>query len=311
MGPPALAVPSEVVENAAVGERLGVAPQWIERRTGVRSRRRAAAGERLSTRAAEAGRAALDRAGIAPHELDLVLVATITADEIVPNAAPVVAAELGADQAGALDLGAGCCGFLAGMQLASGAIESGRAERVLLIGADFMSRLTDRDDRPTAGLLGDGAGAVTIVAGDGPAAIGPVTLHVDPAGPPLAYARRDEGVMRMDGPETFRIAVLRVAEVLAEALERADATVDDVDLFVFHQANSRILAAVGERMGLDEARVVNCIGCYGNTSAASIPIALATAYAEGRLDDGGLIAFGAIGTGFVYGACLMRWEPWT
>lgn len=308
MGPPAMSVPSGVVPNSVIAERLGVAPDWIEKRTGVRERHLAGPDERLSSLAAAAGGEALVEAGIAADTLDMVLVATMTADEITPNAAPLVAAELGATQAVALDVGAACSGFLAGLGLAVGAIESGRAERVLLIGADLLSRVTDKHDRPTAGLFGDGAGAIVLSAGEGERNVGPVVMHVDPAGPALTYARRDVGTIHMEGPETFRIAVDRISEVVLEALDASDASLDDVDLFVFHQANGRILKAVGDRLGLDPNRVVNCVDRFANTSAASVPIALASADAEGLLRAGDLVVFGTIGAGFVYGACVMRWE---
>jgi 3-oxoacyl-[acyl-carrier-protein] synthase-3 len=308
IGLPAMCLPRTVVPTSDVARRLGVQDGWIESRTGVHERRRAAADESLASLAAQAGRAALDRAGLSPGELDLLLVATITADDLVPNAAPLVAAALGAPQAGAMDVGAACTGFLSAIALGAGAIESGRAEHVLVIGADFMSRYTDHDDRRTAGLLGDGAGAVTLSGGGVALEIGPVVLHTDPAGPPLVYARRDDALLRMEGPETFRVAVDRISEVTLEAVECAGIALADIDVFVFHQANSRILKAVGERLDLDHAKVVDCVRNLGNTSAASIPIALCHAEASGLLRPGATVLLGAIGAGFTYGALVARWS---
>ncbi len=307
LGPPAMCLPRTVVRNSEVAERLGVEEDWIERRTGVRERRRAEPDERLSDLAAEAGRRALARASLAPEDLDLVLVATCTADELTPAAAPLVAAALGAPQAGAIDLGAACAGFIAGIDLAAGAIESGRVEHALVIGADFMSRITDRDDRRTAGLMADGVGAITVSGGHPEIAIGPIVLHTDPVGPPLVYALHDDRVLHMDGPSVFVSAVDRISEVTLEALEHAEVELDAVDLFVYHQGNARILSAVGKRLGLDPDKVVVCVDRLGNTSAASIPLGLCVAEEEGRLAPGATVLFGAIGAGFTYGAFVARW----
>jgi 3-oxoacyl-[acyl-carrier-protein] synthase III len=307
IGPPAMRVPELVVPNKEVAGRLGVKDGWIESRTGVHERRRATGDEQLATLAAAAGREALELARLTPHDLDLILVATITADDLIPNAAPVVAAELGAPQAGACDIGAACTGFITAIALGAGAIESGRAEHVLVIGADFLSRYADYDDKRTAGLWGDAAGAVTLSGGSSQARIAPVVLHTDPAGPALVYARRGEAKLRMEGPETFRYAVDLVSEVSREAARRAGVELDDIDLFVFHQANGRILSAVGARLELDPERVVDCIAGFGNTSAASIPVALCRAREDGRLRPDATVLFGAIGAGFTYGAFVTRW----
>jgi len=306
IGAPAGSLPQTIVSSDEVADRLGVASGWIESRTGIHRRRRAAAKERLSSFAADAGRSALARAGLQSSEIDLLLVATITADELVPNAAPVVAAELGMPQAAAIDLGAACTGFVSGVALAASAIEAGRADTVLLIGADLMSRYTDHDDRRTAGLLGDGAGAVTL-SRTGESAIFPVVLRSDPAGPPLVYARRSDALLRMEGPETFRAAVNRLEQVTLEATRRAGIGLDDVDLFVYHQANGRILKAVAERLALDTAKVVDCVAELGNTSAASIPLALCHAEEHGMLHTGSTVLCAAIGAGFTYGAFVTRW----
>jgi 3-oxoacyl-[acyl-carrier-protein] synthase-3 len=307
IGPPAMCVPRTVVANSTVAERLGVKDGWIESRTGVHERRHAADDEPLATLAAAAGREALELASLSPTDVDLLLVATTTADDILPNAAPKVAAALGAPQSSACDVGAACAGFVPAISLGAAAIESGRAANALVIGADFMSRVTDHDDKRTAGLWGDAAGAVTMTGDSAETRIGPVVLRLDPAGEELVYVRRSDGLLRMEGPETFRRAVDRLSEVSLEAAERAGIQLADVDLFVYHQANSRILAAVGVRLGLDPTKVVDCVASFGNTSAASIPVALCAARSEGRLTSGATVLVGAIGAGFVYGAFVTRW----
>ena len=301
------ALPDHSVASEAIGERVGVSAAWIESRTGVRERRIAEPGLRLSELAPAAGRAALERAAADPAELDLVIVATFTADELVPNAAPLVAAELGAGRAGAFDVGAACTGFLTALSLATAQIESGRAGHVLVIGADLVTRVTDFDDRRTAALFGDGAGAVVLGRVPGSGRIGPAVLRSDGGGAPHIYATREESLIRMDGHETFKAAVDRLAEVTLEALEAAGTTVGEVDLFVYHQANARILAAVAERLELPLNRVVNSIGTLGNTSAASIPLALAAAERDGALEPGARVLMAAFGAGFTWGAVTLEW----
>lgn len=307
LGPPAMCAPPTVVANSEVAGRLGVDSAWIERRTGVCERRWAQDGERLSAAAADAGRHALARAGLEPEDLDLILVGTCTADEIFPNTAPLVAAELGAPRAAAMDVGSACTGFVSSMALAAGAIESGRATHALVIGADFMSRVTDRDDRRTAGLFADGAGAVTVSAGSSEVALGPVVLHTDSAGIPFLYVKREDGLLRMDGQETFKLAVRRMSDAAQEACERAEVTLEDIDVFVFHQANSRVLKAVGEELGLDPAKVVDCMDRFGNTSAATIPMAMCVAEESGLLRPGATVLSAAFGGGATYGAFVARW----
>jgi 3-oxoacyl-[acyl-carrier-protein] synthase-3 len=301
------ALPERVVENAEVAERAGVSEDWIVKRTGVRERRHIADGERLDALASEAGRRALADAGVEPDALDLVLVATMSPDELSPNAAPLVAHELGAHRAGALDVGAACTGFLGALGLASAQIEAGRAERALVIGADAMSRLTDPSDRGTAALFADGAGAALVAGSRNGASVGPVLLRADGGGAAAIRASHDERVVRMQGHDTFRNAVQRLSESTLQVLERAGASLDDVDLFVYHQANARILAAVGERLGLDRARVIDCIDRYGNTSSATIPLALAEARERGLLEPGSTVLLAAFGAGFTWGAGVIEW----
>jgi 3-oxoacyl-[acyl-carrier-protein] synthase-3 len=300
-------LPEEVVPNEPIAERIGVDDEWIVRRTGIRSRRRAAPDERLIDLAANAGAQALKDAQTDPDEIDLVLVASLSQDQLTPNAAPLVAHALGADRAGALDLGAACSGWLSGLSLAAAQVEIGRAERVLLIGAEILTRLTDYEDRKTAALWGDGAGAVVIGA-DGDGAIGPVVLSADGGLADVITASHDERLLRVEGHETFQTAVKRLSEATLEALARADLSLDDIDVFVYHQANARILRAVGERLDLPAEKVADYIAEVGNTSAASIPLTLALLREDGRLHAGQRVLVSAIGAGFTWGAGTIDWE---
>jgi len=301
-----VALPDRVVTNAPIAERLGVEESWIVSRTGVHERRHAQPGETLEALATEAGRAALDRAGIEPSQVDLVLVATFTASRLLPNAAPLVAEQLGAVRAGAVDLGAACTGWLSGLALASGQVEAGRAESVLLIGADLCAGRTDPGDKRTAAIFGDGAGAV-VVTPSGPGLVRRVQLRADGSGADCIAVEHDRGLIEMRGQDTFRAAVTRLSESTLEVLEAEELSLEDIDLFVYHQANTRIISAVGERLGLDSDRVIDCIAHYGNTSAASIPIALADAERSGRLGAGSRVLLSAFGSGFTWGAGVVEW----
>jgi 3-oxoacyl-[acyl-carrier-protein] synthase-3 len=298
------ALPAHVVPNDEIAARFGVDGAWIERRTGISSRRRLQPGERLSDLAADAGRAALADAGVAATDLDMVLVATLTADERTPGAAPLVAHALGITAA-AIDLNAACVGFLSGLQLAAAQIESGRAEHILVIGAEAMLRATDPDDRATAMVFADGAGAAVVSAGAGELA--PVVLRSDGELAALITLPHEGGRIHMDGHGTFISAIGALSESTVDACAAADVALDDIDVFVFHQANRRILDAVAERLGLDSARVVDVIADLGNTSAATLPLALAAARDEGRLFPGARVLLGAMGAGFVYGAGVLTW----
>ena len=302
-----MAVPPEAVSNEPISRRLGVDDGWIESRTGIRERHRATPEIGVTQLAAEAGRHALERADVDASELDLVLVATHTQDALLPTASPVVAAELGATRAGTIDVGAACTGFVSALALAAGQIESRRAENVLVIGAEIMSRVTDPDDRSTAGLFGDGAGAAVVTAG-GPARLGPAVQRADGVlGPELIFATHDERVIRMAGQDTFKHAVRRLSEVTEQAVDAAGLKLDDIDVFVYHQANGRILRAVGQRLRLPTERVVDCIGNYGNTSAATVPIGLVEAEREGMLSPGARVVIAAFGAGFTWGAMTIEW----
>ncbi|MBA2580031.1 MAG: ketoacyl-ACP synthase III [Thermoleophilaceae bacterium] len=308
LGSVGVALPETVVDNAQIAERLGLDDRWIVERTGIRQRHVIGADERLSDLAVAAGRAALEREGLDAADVDLVLVGTMSQDEITPNTAPLVAAELGAERAGAIDVGAACTAFLSAVGLATAQIESARADNVLVIGVDVLTRFTDPDDRQTAAIFGDGAGAVVMRPAEAPGNVGPVVLGADGHNGGLIVMTRADPLMRMDGPETFRHAVKRMTEVTGQSLAAAGLKQDDIDLFVYHQANHRILRAVGQRLDLPAERVVDCVARYGNTSAASIPIALAEAEAEGRLHDGARVLLAAFGAGFTWGGVVVEWS---
>jgi 3-oxoacyl-[acyl-carrier-protein] synthase-3 len=297
------ALPATVVENAPIAARIGVEPAWITKRTGISARRRSAEGEGLTDLAVEAGNRALDAAGLDASYVDAVLVATSSSDDIVPQAAPIVAGALGADRAMAWDVGLACTGFLAGLQQGAALIESGRANTVLLIGADVLSLYTDHDDRQTASLFGDGAGAAVLTPG-GPASIGPVVLGAE-AQRDVLYIDRTDRVVRMEGRLVYEQAVNHMERSCRDLLELAELDIDDVTLVIAHQANGRIINAVRERFGLERGRVADYVADLGNTSAASIPLALSLAEDDGRLPADGHVLLTAFGAGFSWGAALL------
>ena len=299
-------VPPEVVPNGPIAERIGVDDAWIIKRTGIKSRRRALPEERLTDYAVFAARRALQDAGVDARDVDLVLVATMTPDEITPNAAPVVANELGAENAGAIDIGAACTGWIAALRLAAGQVETGRADRVLVIGAELLTRITDFDDPKTAMLFGDGAGAV-VLGPDGDGDIGPIVMAADGSLADRITASHDERVLRMDGHSTYQVAVKRLSEATVAAVARAGLELDDIDLFVYHQANGRIISAVGQRLDLEPARVADYVAHMANTSAASIPLTLSLLREDGRLRPGQKVLVAAIGAGFTWGAGVLEW----
>ena len=300
------ALPERVVPNDEISPAIGVDHDWIVRRTGIRERRYAARDAPLAELAAQAGRVALADAGLEGAQVDLVLVASCSQDSVMPNAAPQVAHALGASAAGAFDVGSACTGFVAALAAARGMLLSGASRHALVIGAEIMSRHVDPADRNTAALFGDGAGAVVLSAGaDGE--IGPVMLGADGSHAGLIVADPATQLLAMDGHETFKQAVRRLGEATRAACDAASVALRDVDLFVYHQANTRILAALAERLEIDPARVVDAIASLGNTSAASVPLALAQARDEGRLAPGMRVVLAAAGSGFTWGATVVEW----
>jgi 3-oxoacyl-[acyl-carrier-protein] synthase-3 len=302
----AAALPERVVENEELARPLGVDSEWIASRTGIHRRRRVN-GESQVDLAAEAGSRALSLADVDIADVDLVLVATFTPDQLLPNAAPLVASRMGARSAAAVDIGAACTGFLSALSLATAQLESGRARAALVVGAEVISRVIDYTDRRTAGLFGDGAGAAVLTPG-GPGMVGPIALRSDGTRGELIQATNEERLVRMDGRATFRAAVAAMSDTTQEVVSEAGLALEEIDLFVYHQANSRIISAVGERLDLPAGRVIDCLAEYGNTSAASIPIALAEAASTGLLRKGSKVLLSAFGAGLTWGAGIVEWE---
>ena len=300
------ALPATVVPNSELDERLGIDAEWIVKRTGIEERRSAQPGERLFEFAAAAGAEALAEAGVAAADLDLIVLATTSNEELMPAGAPRVAAVLGATEAACYDVNSACTGFLSAVSVACGQIESGRAVNVLVIGADLMMPLTDPHDRGTAAVFADGAGAV-VMRGTLESRVGPIVLRSDGSKADLIKIDRDKLVIEMQGHETFRYAVDLMSESTIEAVRLAGLELSDVDLFVYHQANARILRSVGERLGIGSERVINSIAKLGNTSAATIPLALAQAKATGQLRQGARVLLGAFGAGVSWGATVIEW----
>jgi 3-oxoacyl-[acyl-carrier-protein] synthase-3 len=300
------ALPSRVVQNAEVSAQIGVTEDWIVKRTGIQARHYADPRANLAELASEAGRAGLLDAGLDGSELDLVLVASCSQDSVMPNAAPVVAHALGAERAGSFDVGSACTGFISALAVARGMLLTGAASHALVIGAEIMSRHVDPKDRNTAALFGDGAGAVVCSTGAA-GSLGPVVLGSDGAHAGLIVADRDTQLLSMDGHETFKQAVRRLADGTQAACEQAGVALTDIDLFVYHQANVRILQTLAERLQIAPAKVFDCIAELGNTSAASVPLALAQARAKRTLREGMRVLLGAAGAGFTWGATVIEW----
>jgi 3-oxoacyl-[acyl-carrier-protein] synthase-3 len=299
------ALPERVVTTKEIAARFELDESWFTRRTGIAARRYAETGQGLNDLACEAGAAALSDAGIAAADVDLVLVATMSADTVCPASAPVVAQRLGAIGAGAMDINAACTAWVSALSLAASQVETGRAEHVLVIGADVLSRMTNHEDRRTAAIFGDAAGAT--VVGPGDAAIGPVVLQSDGSLCDAIVVNPDEGFIRMDGVETFKAAVTALCDTSLAAAAAAGTSLENVDLVVLHQANGRILSAVGERLGLPAEKLLDYIGETGNTSAASIPLTLSLARADGRVHPGDRVLVSAVGAGFTSGAAVLEW----
>jgi 3-oxoacyl-[acyl-carrier-protein] synthase-3 len=301
-------LPEGRLTSAELADAYGISEDWIMARTGIRERRRAAPEERISDYATRAGSQALQAADVDPGDLDLVIVGTMTPDELTPNAAPLVAHDLGAGRAGAFDVGAACTAFLTGLAVGAAQIESRRADLVLLVGADFVTRITDYDDRRSAPLFADAAGAVVLGPANGSQGeVGPIVLGADGSHAQSIVATHTERKLRLDGPEVYRNAVARMGAVTVEAVARAGLSLEEIDLFVYHQANARITRALGERLGLAPERVVDTIEMLGNASAATIPVGLDAAARDGRLKPGARVLLSAFGAGFTWGGGVIEW----
>jgi 3-oxoacyl-[acyl-carrier-protein] synthase III len=302
------ALPEREIDNAFFEQRLDTDDAWIVRRTGIRTRRWLEADEPLAPLAARACADALADAGRTAAEVDQIIVTTITPDMVTPGLAPEVARLIGARGAAAVDLNAACAGFLYALDQAAALVETGRAGVVLVCGAEALSRLTDTEDRGTAVLFGDGAGAVVVAAGELDRGVSRFVLGCDPEQGALLYADNTDRKLRMQGPEVYRHAVARMVEATRAALHAADLTVDDLDVFVAHQANSRIIESAANELGLPHAKLALNVDRVANTSSASIPLALAQAERDGLLTPGATVGLAAFGAGFVWGAGVVSWK---
>lgn len=295
------ALPEKVVTNADLEATLDTTDAWIVERTGIRERR---IGGTTTGLGIDAGRDAMAHAGVRGADVDLVILCTSTPDEAMPASASVIQQELDV-RGGAMDLNAACSGFVYGLAAADGMLRAG-LRRVLLIGSETMSRLVDWDDRSTAILFGDGAGAVVLERGDGPGRVLGVDLGSDGS---LRHILRADlgGTIEMDGPEVFRRAVRVMVDSATAALAAAGVGVDDIALFVPHQANTRIIASAGAKLGIGPERTANILPTTGNTSAASIPLALADAADGGRLAAGDLVLVIGFGAGMSWASAVIEW----
>jgi 3-oxoacyl-[acyl-carrier-protein] synthase-3 len=311
-------LPERVLTNQDLERLVETSDQWIQERTGVRERHVAADGETASTMGIEAGRQALEQAGVDPGEVDLIIAATTTPDAMFPAVASFIQEGLGARRAGAFDINAACVGFLSALATGSQFIAGGVYQRVLVVGTEVLSRIIDWNDRGTCVLFGDGAGAVLLEASDrgGPLSF---VLHSDGSGARALFAPGPCGpagatapgryFVEMDGPHIFKFAVQAMEQATREAVAAAGMTVDDIDLLIPHQANVRIIDATAKRLGLPAERTMVNVDRYGNTSAASIPMALREAWEQGRLHDGDRAVLVAFGGGLVWGALVLEWAP--
>jgi 3-oxoacyl-[acyl-carrier-protein] synthase III len=295
------ALPEKVVTNDDFAARLDTSDEWIVDRTGIRERR---VGGTTSELAVEAGRGAMARAGLQPQDVDLLVLSTTTPDQTVPATSSWVHHQLGLGGA-AFDLNAACAGFVYALVVARSLVAGGH-RKALVIGSDTLSRITDQEDRSTAVLFGDGAGAIVMEATDGPELMLGWDLGLDGSARPLLYCDHG-GYMTMDGKEVFRRAVRVTVDSALRAFERAGVSASDIALFVPHQANVRIVDAVNQRLGLDRERSALVLDRTGNTSSASIPLALADAADTGRLSDGDLVLFSGFGAGMTWASAVVRW----
>jgi 3-oxoacyl-[acyl-carrier-protein] synthase-3 len=311
-------LPDNVVTNDDLAKRIDTSDEWIRERTGIRQRYIAKDGEKTSDLALGAARAALADAKIEAAELDMIICATTTPDESFPATATVVQARLGMTRGAAFDVQAVCSGFIYGLSVADSLIRTGSARTILVIGAETMSRLLDWSDRGTCVLFGDGAGAVVLQAHDGKgdnsdSGILNTKLFSDGRLHDMLYAdggvssTQTVGKLRMQGKEVFKHAVTNISAAITASAEASNVTIPDIDWFVPHQANQRILDGTARKLGIDPAKVISTVAMHGNTSAASVPLALVTAVRDGRIKRGDLILLEAMGGGFTWGAALIRW----
>jgi 3-oxoacyl-[acyl-carrier-protein] synthase-3 len=311
-------LPSRVVTNAELAKTVDTSDEWIVQRTGIRERHIAAAGEFTSDLALHAARAALAHAGVEAQSIDLILLATSTPDRSFPASAVSVQAGLGITQGAAFDLQAVCSGFVYALATADSLLKAGVFKRALVIGSETFSRLIDWTDRTTCVLFGDGAGAVVMELQPQPGTRhdrGILTAHLRSDGRHMSKLYADggvsttgtAGVVRMEGRAVFKHAVAMITDVIDDAFEATGYSAADIDWFVPHQANKRIIDDSAHKLGIDPKKVVITVDRHGNTSAASIPLALAAAVADGRIKRGDLVLLEAMGGGFTWGSVLLRW----
>lgn len=318
-----VAVPPGVLTNADLTKMLDTSDEWIVERTGIRERHIARPDQSVAMLSCEASMKALQDAGISPQDLDTIVLATASPDRLLPSTACDLQALLGADRAAAFDVGAACPGFVFATGVAEGLIASGQSETVLVIGAEKLSTITDFQDRSTAILFGDGAGAVVLRRTDGSDGRGILSTYLRSDGKlaPLLYRPGGGSAdpisekvvcershyMKMAGREVFKAAVLAMSEACDEAMRRAGVTADEIDLLIPHQANIRIIEATAKHAGMPMDKVMVNVDRYGNTSSASIPLALEQAITEGRVQRGSLLLLVAFGAGFTWGSAVVRW----
>ncbi|MGR3724132.1 ketoacyl-ACP synthase III [Abyssibius alkaniclasticus] len=311
-------LPERVVENAEFEKSLETSDEWIRTRTGIERRHFAADGEKTSDLATKAALAALEDAGLTGHDIDAIVLATATPDQTFPSTATRVQHAIGMEKGFAFDVAAVCAGFIYALGMANSLIASGQAHRVLVIGAETFSRIMDWSDRSTCVLFGDGAGALVLESRPGNGdkndrGILSTDLNSDGRYNDLLYvdggvsSTQSAGVLRMQGQEVFKHAVVKLAESGETAMAKAGITADEIDWIVPHQANLRIITRTAHKMGVPMTRVVVTVQDHGNTSAASIPLALSVARARGQIKDGDMLLMEAIGGGLAWGAATMRW----
>jgi len=314
-------VPPKVLTNTELEKLVDTSDAWITERTGIKERRIAGEGEFTSTMAAKAARRALEKAALSPRDVDAIIVATATPDYLFPATACLVQDQIGAPRAAAFDIEAACTGFISGLAVARGLVISGTAQTVLVIGAETLSRFLDWKDRTTCVLFGDGAGAVVVEGSNASVGIESTILRGDgskgellmvPGGGARHPSSRDSSqngmhYIKMAGTEVFKLAVTNMSSAAELAIADAGLRQEDIDLLIPHQANVRIIDAVAKRLRLDSSKVFVNIQKYGNTSAASIPIALCEAVEQGRVKRGDRLLFVAFGAGFTWGAAVTEW----
>jgi 3-oxoacyl-[acyl-carrier-protein] synthase III len=314
-------VPDRILTNAELARTLDTSDEWIVTRTGIRERRVGKPGETTSTMGAQAVRRLMAQRGLGPDDIDAVIVATITPDMPFPATACLIQDQLGLTRTWGFDLEAACSGFLYGMTVGAQLVASGAHDRVVVVGADLMSSIIDPLDRTTAVLFGDGAGAVLLERGEGDRGILDFYHRVDgsgrndllmPAGGSLlpasaATIAARQHFLKQNGKVVFKFAVTQMVESVLRLLQRHGLTPADIAVVVPHQANQRILDAVADRLGLPHERVATVLACYGNTTGATLPLALDAAVGSGQIKAGDLVVFTAVGAGLTSGATLVRW----